>query len=411
LDRYSNIIRAILSRPWAIDPESLAWAAMLDVLALRASGQTLSEVEITARIEAAQNGPREGGKRSGNRSTVAVLPIYGVISPRQDMMSRTSGGTTASSISQDFRAAMADPEIDGIVFDVDSPGGSVSGIEELASEIRGARGIKPMAAVANGMAASAAYWLISGVDELNVAPSGIVGSIGVFAAHQDVSAAQEKLGIKTTLVSAGKYKVEGNQYAPLEEEARAAIQDDVDAYYDMFISAVAKGRRIGVDAVRNGYGEGRGVVAKKALAAGMVDQIATLDETIRRVARGAVGTPPPAKALDRMTVWGQPEEHPSEALGSRLPFAERLALVSAEAEAIAEHARTRAALRAEEGRDLSESTREGLRQLSATLATLAAEPEPEPDPVVARRSLVPRYATEAYGRGYPIPKQETVPNG
>jgi ClpP class serine protease len=210
--KYQHIIRAVLARPWAIDPESLAWAAVLDVLSLRAAGDRLTDEEISARIAAAQNGPRAGGRRDRN---VAVIPMYGVLSPKGDAFARSSGGTTAETLRDEFRAAVADPDIDGIVFDVDSPGGVVEGIGELADEIRGARGTKPIAAVANHMAASAAYWAIAGVDEIVATPSASVGSIGVFTAHQDVSAAMEEKGVKTTLISAGKYKVEGNQFEAL----------------------------------------------------------------------------------------------------------------------------------------------------------------------------------------------------
>lgn len=413
--RYAHIVRAILARPWAIDPDSLAWAAICDVLALRASGGTLSDAEIAARIEAAANGLRAGGTRA---KAVAVIPIYGVISPRMATMSRMSGGTAADAIAADFRAALADPEIDGIVFDVDSPGGNVEGIAELAGEIREARGQgKPIAAVANHMAASAAYWPITGVDELVATPSASVGSIGVFAAHQDVSAAMEQKGIRTTFVYAGKHKVDGNEYEPLGDEARAAIQADVDTYYGMFTADVAKGRGVSVEAVRNGFGEGRTVLAKAALDLGMVDRIDTLENTIRRVARGAIGTSPKAVALGFDMTRAAPDDDTPDALASGRPFSERLALASALATDLAEQARKRAELRAAEGRLLSEATRTELRGLSDQLRAIAEgedaepvdepEPEPEPEPTPAQPIALRRVDLEiheaALRRGYRLP--------
>lgn len=426
MSQYQHIIRAVLAKPWAIDPDSLAWAAILDVLALRASGGSLTDQEIRARIEAAANGPRAGGTRNRN---VAVIPIYGVISPRQNLMARTSGGATAESIRDDFRAALADPDVDGIVFDVDSPGGVVEGIEELASEIRAARGQKPIAAVANHLAASAAYWAISGVDEIVATTSASVGSIGVFTAHQDVSAAMEKEGVRTTLISAGKYKVERSQYAPLGEEALAAVQDEVDAWYSAMTTSIARGRGTSVETVRSGYGEGRSLLAKKALDRGMVDRIDTLENTIRRVARGAVGQKPKAVALAGATylaavdVDAASAEDQDEA-GAAPSFSDRIEAVAAEVQSIAGEARKRADLRAEEGRSgarsgrptLSEATRENLLLLADSLRDVAepvveeepeagATPDPVPDPTPeARRPRRDLELLEAAARGgYSLP--------
>jgi len=118
---------------------------------------------------------------------------------------------------------------------------------------------------------------------LIVTPSGEVGSIGVVAAHMDISKMAESAGLKVTLVSAGKYKTEGNQFEPLSDEARAALQVRVDDYYAMFVKAVARNRGVSPADVRNGFGEGRVVGAKQAVALGMADRVATLDETLARL--------------------------------------------------------------------------------------------------------------------------------
>lgn len=395
--KYAHIIRAILTRPWAIDPESVAWAAICDVLALRAAGETLSDDEVNARIAAAANGPRQGGGRAAN---VAVIPIYGVISPRANLMSRTSGGVTAEQLLADVRSALADSTIDGIVFDVDSPGGQVEGIEELAAEIRGARGQKPMAAVANHLAASAAYWAIAGVDEIVATPSASVGSIGIFTAHEDISEAAAQAGVKTTLVSAGKYKVERNQFGPLSDEAKAAIQSEVDAWYATMTNGIAKGRRVSVDVVRSSYGEGRTLRADPALAAGMIDRIGSLEDTIRRVARGAVGQ-------QRTAATANPTD--IAALASGLPFSDRVALASALTVELVASAQQRTAIRATEGRGLSQATRDGFRAIGNDLLALAGEPEaaPKPDDIPAPSTAAPFVALdleEAIARGgYQLP--------
>jgi ClpP class serine protease len=112
-----------------------------------------------------------------------------------------------------------------------------------------------------------------------------VGAIGVFAVHEDLSESLAKEGVKVSLISEGKYKTEGNPYEPLSEEARAAIQGRVAEAYDMFVKAVARNRGVKPADVRNGFGEGRVVGAKQALALRMADRVATLDETVERLQR------------------------------------------------------------------------------------------------------------------------------
>jgi ClpP class serine protease len=128
--------------------------------------------------------------------------------------------------------------------------------------------------------ASAAYYIGSSASEIVVTPSGLIGAIGVYSMHEDHSQELADSGIKVSLIAAGKYKFEDNPFIPLTDEARAAIQERVDAYYALFTRDVAKGRGVSIDAVRNGFGEGRVVDAKQAVALGMADRIATLDEVI-----------------------------------------------------------------------------------------------------------------------------------
>ncbi len=293
LDRYLRIMHAVASTPWAIMPDKLA--VILDLLAYRATGERLTDEEIQARIgadgikpqavkvRAAQSVRREGG------GGVAVLPVRGVIAHRMEAFDNVSGpgGTSTERFIRGFRDAMADNSVSSIVLDVDSPGGGVPGVDEAATEIRGARGDKPIIAVVNSLAASAAYWIASAADEIVVTPSGEVGSIGVFAAHKEFSRRDETLGVKTTLISAGRFKVEGNPFEPLTEEAREAIQARVDEHYEVFVDAVARGRDVAASAVRGGFGEGRTVGAREAVALGMADRIGTMDEEVAQ----RIGTP------------------------------------------------------------------------------------------------------------------------
>lgn len=273
----SLILQAVMETPWAILPVKLI--AVMEVVQRHAAGETLSPDEVRAAIGAAR---REAAPSTG---AIAVLPLFGVITPRANLMTETSGGVSAERFGAAFKAAMADTNVGAILIDVDSPGGAVPGIEELSTQIFKARGTKPVVAIANHLAASAAYWAATAADELVVTPSGEVGSIGVFSAHEDLSKALETMGVVTTLISAGKYKVEGNPFEPLASEARDAIQLRVDEYYDMFVKAVGRNRGVNASDVRSGFGEGRVVGAKEAVRLGMADRIGTMAETIDRLQR------------------------------------------------------------------------------------------------------------------------------
>lgn len=278
--KYEHVVAEVFCKPWAILPEKLHLMAQL--VALRASGARLTEKEIRARIDGAalSAGPRRTNQDYG---AVAVISIRGVIFPRANMMTQYSGGSSVQKLTAQFRAALADSSIKAIVFDVDSPGGSVEGVPELAEEIYKSRSQKKSVAIANGMAASAAYWLASAAGEMAVIPSGQVGSIGVFTEHDDFSKAMEQAGVKTTLISAGKFKVDGNDVEPLSDSARADMQAKVDAFYGMFVKAVARGRHASQDDVRGGFGQGRMVLASDALKEGMVDRVETFDQMLTRL--------------------------------------------------------------------------------------------------------------------------------
>lgn len=284
--KYCRVLAAITESPWAILPEKLD--AIVELVQLRAAG-----VELGA-VASARPAPKV-------TKSVGVLPIYGVIMQRMNMFTEFSGGTSTDELTTDLRALVNDDSVSRIVLDIDSPGGSVYGVQELAAEIRAAREIKPITAVANSLAASAAYWLGSQASEFLVTPSGDVGSIGVIATHVDHSQANEAAGLAVSRITAGQFKAEGNPDEPLNDEAREAMQARVDAYYEAFVSDVAAGRGISAETVRADYGEGRVFGAKQALAMGMVDRIATLNE--------AIYTPTPSRsnrtAAARATVLRQ----------------------------------------------------------------------------------------------------------
>lgn len=292
-DRYPHVLRAVLETPWAIRPEALE--VIREIIQMRVAGERFSEEEIEARV-----GGRTASVESQVSGNVAIIPVYGTIIPRASLFSDISGGTSLEALATDLRAAVADESVQSIVLDINSPGGLADMLPEFAAEMRSLKGTKPIVASANLQAASAAYWIGSQADEFVVTKSGEVGSIGVFAAHTDISAMEEKLGRKTTVVQStgSPHKTEFSPYGPLSDDAKAEIQARVDETYGMFVADVAKGRGVTVDAVRKDYGKGRVLSAKKALEAGMVDRIETLRETVQRLSRPAKPTSATAAVPD-----------------------------------------------------------------------------------------------------------------
>lgn len=280
--KYERIIRYLAGTPLALLPEK--WDEIVSVLAFRAAGHEFTPEEIRARIG-------DGGGPSGPSKTggVALIPIRGVLAHRMNAMDESSGGMSAERIGQMVSTVAADPSIGTILYDVDSPGGTVPGISELAEQMFALRGQKRQVAMVNGLAASAAYWLASQADEIISIPSGVAGSIGVFTAHSDLSQALAKEGIDVTLISAGKHKLEGNPFEPLSDEAKAVLQARVDEAYGWFVRDVARGRKVTQSAVREGYGEGRALTAKDALKAGLIDSIGTFEATVERLTGRAAG--------------------------------------------------------------------------------------------------------------------------
>lgn len=301
--KHALLVAEFYSTPWAIVPERLT--AMESVVLRLMSGAAASPevMEQVAIDAAAMEARRSDAARTTNGGNIAVLPFYGVSTQRPPpAMASGSGLMSTQQFAAGLRAALADDSVGGILIDVDSPGGSVFGVQELSNEIYSARSQKPVIAIANSLAASAAYWVGSSASEFYITPGGEAGSIGVFAAHQDTSEKLANEGVKTTLISAGKYKVEGSPYGPLGDDALAHMQSRVDAHYGAFTRAVARNRGVNVDAVRGGMGEGRTYGAADAKAAGMVDDIATFDQVLRRMAKNisASRSAPKAKSAAAM---------------------------------------------------------------------------------------------------------------
>lgn len=205
---------------------------------------------------------------------VAVIPVHGVLTKRGGWMAESTDRIGAA-----VNAAADHKGIAGIVLDIDSPGGSTYGQLEFGELIYQARDKKPIAAVANPLAASAAYWTAAAASRIAVTPSGDVGHIGVWSLHLDHSKMLDEIGIKPTFVYAGEHKVDGNFYEPLTDSARASMQASVDEAYRAFTDGVAKMRGISKVKARE-MGDGRIHSADAALTHGFVDRVSTLEQVL-----------------------------------------------------------------------------------------------------------------------------------
>lgn len=276
--RPTRLLQAICEDPWAIQLSK--FYAILDLVQLRALGFRADAETIAFWQSQAKPQAQQGG-------AVAVLPIFGTISNRMNIMSDFSGATSTEKFGKMFDMAIADKSVKTVVLDVNSPGGTIYGVDELSAKIFKARSRgRQIIAMVNPLAASAAYWIASAADEISMTPTGEVGSIGVYAAHVDQSQMNDMMGMKTTLISAGKYKVEGNPFQPLSKDAQENMQARVDEYYQMFLKAVARNRGTTMNAVEEGYGQGRTVSAKQAMKLGMIDRMETMDELLGRLGVG-----------------------------------------------------------------------------------------------------------------------------
>lgn len=164
--------------------------------------------------------------------------------------------------------AVTDDSVTEILLNINSPGGEVTGIEELGRKIQQIDKIKPIYAWTESMMCSAAYWLGSQCRKIGMTPSAIVGSIGVYSLIEDTSKALEQEGINIQAISAGKYKLLGANFKPLSDEERKILQDDVSNQHTKFKNAVLSSRKIDME-----FMEGLSYEGVNALSANLVDVV------------------------------------------------------------------------------------------------------------------------------------------
>lgn len=285
---YPHLADRLLNTPLLLHPQKLdAIIAGLGGRLLGVDGLQMDAAELTARaaLPAEMFTTRRGERTErGYRVVdgVAVISAMGGLVHRTKLAADSSLLIGYNDLAADVEDALGKADVHAIALVMDSPGGEVAGAFELAERIYAARGRKPMVAVADGMAASAAYLAASAADEVVLTPTSYVGSIGVVMRHVDFSRALANDGITVSHIFAGEHKIDGNPYQPLPDAVRAALQADIEGLYQMFVQAVAKHRGMSEQAVRDTRaGVYRGVAA---VAARLADRIGTVDAVVAELA-------------------------------------------------------------------------------------------------------------------------------
>lgn len=235
---------------------------------------------------------REAWDRAESRTSpadvpghIAVIDIFGTVTRRANLFSNWSGGTSTEIAKKEFAKALEDPKIRGILLNVDSPGGSVDGIEDLSRYIVESRGKKPVLAYVDGMMTSAAYWIGSSADRIVSSPTSMIGSIGVVLMHYDLSGRDAKDGIVRSEIYAGRYKRIASDTRPLSDEGRQYLQDLVDRTFAIFVESVGRNRGMSFDQALEAAGESRVYMASEAMGVGLIDELGTFNAAINQLQR------------------------------------------------------------------------------------------------------------------------------
>lgn len=272
----ARALRAITGDTWAIRPEVLD-----DIMAIAAREHEFAGGNLEA-LEQRLGRPLNNTERATVRDGVAVIPVTGPLFRYANLMTQVSGATSYATLATDFRAALDDPSVTAIVLQMDSPGGQVNGVNELAKQIREARGVKPVVAYVGGQAASAGYWLASAADEIIADEVATVGSIGAMIG---VSMREgDRPGEKSYSFVSSQSPLKNA--SPGTAEGAREIQRLVDELAQVFVETVAANRGISAEDVLEKYGQGAVFTGAEALKRGMIDGVSTLEAVIARFGNG-----------------------------------------------------------------------------------------------------------------------------
>ncbi|MEO8153569.1 MAG: S49 family peptidase [Rhizobacter sp.] len=397
----------ILTSPWAIQPEKL-----MEIHAIYATHLRGDKIDIAAVEQRLGRPLANEPKRYEIYAGVAVLPIEGVVAKRANLFSQISGGVSTEMVARDLADAVNDPAVHSIILHIDSPGGTVDGTQSLASAITAAKALKPTVSLASGTMASAAYWFGSAAQAVYIEDTTTqVGSIGVVGAHVDISGAEAARGVKTTEISAGKYKRIASQYAPLSAEGRQTLQDQIDYTYSLFVNAVAVNRGVSEDKVLSDMADGRVFIGQQAIDAGLVDGVSTLAALVAQLnqERAGAAQPKPTSKGSAMSLTREQLAAQEPALLSAVlaegATAERARIQAVESALIPGHEALIASMKFDgksSGGDAALAVNAAERAARAHAATALANEAPKPVPSAAAPSVEPRADAQEADMSKPV---------
>ena len=280
----------------------------LDVI-LAVLGPRVAYRQNTADLAAAPGFTPPTRAASASSPGVAVIPIHGTLVRRTVGLEAESGLNSYATLTQLLDSALGNPAVSAILLDIDSPGGESGGVFDLADRIRAASQIKPVWAVANDMAFSAAYALACSASRVFVSRTGGVGSIGVIAMHVDQSEKDAQDGVHYTTVFAGERKNDLNPHEPISSEAHAFLKAEVNRIYGLFVETVARHRGIEPSAVRDT--EAGLFFGQAAVAMGLADAVGTFDDALEQLLASLSPNPTPVAVAARAGIFSN---HPKESL-------------------------------------------------------------------------------------------------
>ena len=214
-----------------------------------------------------------GDRLQKNDNGIGIISVSGPLSQKGSFWSFLFGGSSYEEIRAQYKKALNDNQIKTIIFDINSPGGVVSGAFDLVDEIYESRGKKPTIAYINEMAYSGAYAIASAADEIHIPRTGGVGSIGVIAMHVDQSQFDQKIGVKYTPIFAGEKKNDFSSHEPLSKRAYEEVKSEIDEINDIFVETISRNKGIGANEIKKmeaGIYQGQ-----KAIDVGLADEITT----------------------------------------------------------------------------------------------------------------------------------------
>jgi capsid assembly protease len=261
---HRRILEYLCCNHWAILPE------VLQTILSIAQGENESPEALAERL----GRPLQNTRTVINREGVAVLPVSGPIFRYANVFTEISGATSVEILATDFRAALDDPDVRGIVLEIDSPGGQIAGISEFADQVANAG--KPTVAYISDLGASAAYWIASAADRVVIRDTAAAGSVGVVATLR-----RDKKDDRIQIVSSQSPR---KRVDPETEDGRAVLQTVVDDIAAVFIASVAGFRGVDVEDVMRNFGQGGLIVGDKAVTAGLADDLGSLESVIAGLA-------------------------------------------------------------------------------------------------------------------------------